>query len=170
MAAFVRFIPAGRKVYLAFAALAAATQGEHVVPLGNPRTPLPCDNIPLPAQMPVNDHDGASLPRPGLTRVPSLVCPAFFLTGLGNPTTRGKRARATEISALPAHQTYWAARQISKPKPRQGCRRQGSPKQDVASSLVRIAWRGEQLLTFARAYRGVQRGRGGPSGCRRQRG
>jgi len=69
--------------------LAAATQGEHVVPLGNPRTPLPCDNIPLPAQMPVTDHDRASLPRPGLTRAPSLVCPAFFLTGLGNPTTRG---------------------------------------------------------------------------------
>jgi len=28
LAAFVGFIPAGRKVYLAFAALAAATQGE----------------------------------------------------------------------------------------------------------------------------------------------
>jgi len=89
LAAFVGFIPAGRKVYLAFAALAAATQGKHVVPLGNPRTTLPCDNIPLSAQMPVTDHDGASLPRPGLTRVPSLVCPAFLLTGLGNPTTRG---------------------------------------------------------------------------------
>ena len=116
-------------------------RGTRRSPWESPDAPA-VDNIPLSAQMPVNDHDGASLPRPGLTRVPSLVCPAFLLTGLGNPTTRGKRARATEISALPAHQTYWAARQISKPTPGQGCRWRNVIGESRRNRMLRRAWFG----------------------------